>query len=399
MEALGLSIIIMLFINVILYISIILLLVKGFKYYKKNIFGKVMIWLAFIPIFHYSYQIIITQFEPKLRKYELSQLDKNPIKNKEPIKILKVPSYSHNNTGYGTLLASGIIGEIQSEYNNWNKTKPEVYSYKVTKNIEECLTYNSYNSGYDYGREQNNEVFYLEYERAVLARFAYSKCLSYKKEKKKIGYSNAQIEILTHNAKNRYTRGSCMGGGNNPLELRFREKYDNQLIDFWESPYFYSPMPILLPRSLNNIWLCGSDMKHYYSTNITKFVAKALGYNKISDFPKSKDKTLVNKVLKKLLEQTYLSDGKIIALLGQWESTIQIKTLLTNPKYLKKLQYFIINSAKLLLDKKEKYRLSLYPKLDTHIPTLIAMCKQLSYQNESHSDIRKYCEKIITITK
>lgn len=245
-----------------------------------------------------------------------------------------------------------------------------------------------------------------EFRRVVLARFAFQRCVQQTQRK---GIANAPIQLLTEsNAPNRYRGPACLGGGNHPLELRWAPQHGGTLIGFWESPsYIPHAFPPTLFGEGGRIWRCEfihPDSPDYHFPDKFKFVSSALGFRKITDFPKSSDASIVPKVLKQLIpvmEKSRYAHDHVLALLGQWPSTPAISEVLNDPQVYAHSDYILQNAAAVLTNPEEGGRKDdLYPFLSTHLQTLLSICSHRSAMYDSPENLTvDSCSKITSISR
>lgn len=367
--AIGIFYIYIFFTNIILYLFIIFFLFYGNIQLRKGKKKTALLFfgLAITPIIHYTYEALQSNFEKTFRQSQINNLSKRKINIKinRPTAILA--QFSSYNKELMSLVATGVLDEVQQQGTERYTKKKYVRYYKLLEG-DKCIDFE--NSG---GKRS-------EYRRVILARYAFQRCA---KEENRDGTTNAFIELLKgDNAPNKYNGPACLGGGNNPLELRWTKNYGGELISFWESPSYMMPMfpPVLqvYPRT----WLCSRIQPwddRYYFPDVFHFVATAFGYKRVEDFPRYPDETIIPSLLRKLIPKLNFeyANNHIIALLGQWPSTPEIDKVLNSQEMLQESNGIIIKVTKLLTDKKEEKRLdTYYPNLLTHLQSFNKMCGQ-----------------------
>ena len=370
-------------INLVLYTLIIFFIFRGVDQLRKRKKKVAMVFfgLASIPLLHYTYQVIQSNFEADTRQRELNNLNIQEISSKTNRPHAMLAYFSTYDKELQALVATGVLDEVQQQLTE-RYTDKKIVSYYTREEGDECINFET--SGGDSS----------EYRRIVLARYAFQRCA---KEEKRDGLVSASIELFTDDASpNKYNGPACLGGGNRPLELRWTKNHGGELISFWESSDFLAPLPIL--QIYPGTWLCQNIEpwdKRYHTPDKFRFVATALGYANVDDFPKYPDATIIPSILKKLipeLKSQYANDH-ILALLGQWPSTPQIDKILNDPKMINESYTIIIEATKLLTDEKERKRLkSYYPYLFTHLPSFNKMCKQGIPDMEY--DVTSYCDQL-----
>lgn len=370
-------------INIVFYLIVIYFLFRGITQLRKGRKKIAMVFfgLAITPFIHYTYQTIQSNFEADSRQAELNNLSKREIGSKTDRPRAMLASFSTYDKELQTLVATGVLEEVQQQITE-RYTEKKLVRYYTLAEGDECIDFET--SGGEHA----------EYRRIVLARYAFQRCA---KEEDRDGLVNASIELLKDDAStNKYDGSACLGGGNRPLELRWTKDHGGELISFWESSGFLMPSPILLvyPRT----WLCQDVQpwdKKYHTPDTFRFVATAFGYANVDDFPKYPDATIIPSILKKLipeLKSQYANDH-VLALLGQWPSTPKIDNILNDPEMIKESYTIIVEATKLLTDEKEKKRLkSYYPYLFTHLGSFNKMCKQGIPSRMYDADT--YCNKL-----
>ena len=343
--------------------------------------AMVFLGLAITPFIHYTYQTIQSNFEADFRQTELNNLSKrkiNPQKNQPRAMLAQFSAYDKE---LQALVATGILNEVQQQLTERYTKKKRVRYYTPIEG-DECIDFKTL------GGE------HAEYRRVVLARYAFQRCA---KEEDRDGVVDAPIELLKDEyAPNKYNGPACLGGGNNPLELRWTKEHGGELISFWESPSYMTPLfpPVLL--GYQRVWFCDRIQpwdERYHRPDTFRFVANAFGYNTVDDFPRHPDETIVPSVLKKLIPKlkSAYANNHVIALLGQWPSTPEIDNILNDPEMVKASNAIISKATKLLTDEKEKNHLNnYYPYLLTHLKSFNKMCKQgimrKKYNTGNHCD-------------
>ena len=346
--------------NIVFYAVVLSCLAWGFLIRRrKRWLASCLIFIAMLPFLHYAVGVVRTQLEPNRRFQQLSGM-----KQQRTVPAILPRSLEMMNLfqdkEIAALIAVGAVDEVQSFNPRANKT----YVYELQKGPE-CVDFETY------GGTQ------AELRRVVLARHAFQRCV---KRTEREGPANAPVQLFTgYGAPSRYAGPACLGGGNNPIELRWAPRQGGALLAFWESPsYIGYAFPPLIGGE--NIWQCKTlpyGSPHNHVPDKFKFVSAVLGFKEVDDFPRSPDPSIVPNVLRQLLTKLnaqHAHDG-ILALLGQWPSTPAIDKTLDDQQLFKHGGHIIRTATALLTDPREAERKNrLYPHLSTHVPTLLKIC-------------------------
>jgi len=381
-EAFGYAILFFALVNVVFYGVVVLSCISGIIVWRrKRKFAIFLILLALLPFLHYSVEVLRSQFEPDRRRQQLASLMQQRVVSAIPPRSIEMMNWFANKE-VEALVAVGVVDEVQSFNRYTNKT----LVYKLHEGPE-CIDF------------ETSGAPQAELRRAVLARHAFQRCV---KQTEREGPANAPIQLFAGDyAPSRYTGPACLGGGNNPLELRWSPRLGGALLAFSESTSFIAhAFPPRMPGH-HQIWACESlhaDSPEYYWQDPFRLVSTALGFKNVDDFPKSSKPEIVPKALQLLttkLDAQHAHDN-ILALLGQWPSTPAIDSILTDPRVIKRSAYILRKAAAILsepsMDERGK---RFYPRLSTHKPSLLKICSQRAGQY----DTVESCARLSSVAK
>jgi hypothetical protein len=385
--AIGFAILVVYLINVVFNVLMLSFFILGILLWHRK--PQVAIWyilLATLPFLHYAIEVVHAEFEPNHRSQQIADLTQQQFAANTLPRSIETTGFEGKEVA--ELVAVGVLDEVQAVYKNQNLTT--VFKLKESP---ECIDFET--SG---GAQ-------AEFRRVVLARYAFQRCVQ---QTQLEGIANTPIQLLTgKNAPSRYIGPACLGGGNHPLELRWTPQHGGKLIAFWESPSFIAhAFPPFLFGDNGKIWQCkdiSSESPDYHFPDKFKFVSSALGFKKITDFPKSSDASIVPKALDQLITKmnSRYAHDHVLALLGQWPSSRAIDEALNAPQVYAHSNYILQKASVLLTDpSEEERRNNLYPNLSTHLPTLLKICSHHALARKDHEKlILDSCSKLTSVAK
>jgi hypothetical protein len=382
-EALGYAILFVAAVNLLFYAAAVVCVAVGLALLRrKRAIAITLIVLAALPFLHYAAVVTLAQFEPGRRNDEIAKLMQGRVPAGHPPRAVEMMNAFHDHA-VETLVAVGALDEVQS-FNPYTK-KTIVYTLRSGP---ECLDF------------EHSGGTPAELRRIVLARYAFQRCVG---ESEREGPANAPVQLFSDDhAPSRYTGLACQEGTfHYTLELRWAPERGAGLFAFWESRSYtrYAFPPLVLPY--RHMWQCenldwnGPDVE---LEDGFEFVAAALGYRSVEDFPRSPDPASAPRALRLLIprmESQYAHDD-ILALLGQWPSTPAIEAALGDERLVERSAYIVRKAAALLADPREdERRQRLYPHLSMHVPALLRICSHRA----SHYDFQEPCAKLAVMSK
>jgi hypothetical protein len=365
-EALGLALLFWMATNAALYLVMLLCWVGAATLWgRRRTFAIVLLVVGCAPPAHYAFDYARTQREPQRRARELAALPRQPVVPRSPHSIEAFRGF-YIERELQTLVAARVVPEVFITTGN-------VTQAYVRQEGWECLA------------DEISDNVQAEVRRVVLARQAFRACARAEQRERP---PEASLQLFVGEAAPHGYRGpACTDSPGRALELRWAPRHGDALVAFFEPGLRtgYKFPPVLLPYPPPRVWDCTRepyDPDRYDAAlrrgDAFRFVAEALGYRSIDDFPRSQDEDAVPQALQQLQSRLRARSAhqQILALMGQWPATPATDALIgAGPIAAESRHVILIEAARLLGDPRQRERQQqLYPHLASHVPALLQAC-------------------------
>jgi hypothetical protein len=378
-DALFFAVLMLFVINIALYATPLFLAFLGTSclLHGKKIRGLVLVAFAAAPFVNYAYHWSLNGSEPARRGAEISGWTRVRPELSGPFQRLELYG-AYPSPAVAQLSAAGLIGAtITDPESRFRRTREVTYGFAVDHGVH-CIDRLVHGIDLD-GRD---------FVSAALARRAFHDCEKGELRAESEWFSSSTdlpTLVLKDGPGLRYQGPACQERGDT-FELRLGGTNGRGLVDF-DEPALGGPLafpPRIGAEHGAMSWECQRSRAldpdwPAKQQKLFTMISRALGRHRPEDFPLAATPVEVVAAVSTVARMTDSrgSRNALLALLGQWPSTLAIAAALLDLE-LRMSRYHMDGAFALLLDPvREERRRAYYPYLHTHASALLAICKTM----------------------